>query len=101
MTDEQKDLEYRADQLRMRSEYQRHLLRVAGWDAGMRMALAVVLVVGLLGVVAVGVVNKQAASELSPLVAPLASLAGLAVGYFFGQGSASAPPFDEPTERRE
>jgi Na+/H+ antiporter NhaD/arsenite permease-like protein len=65
----------------------------------MRQFLGVLLVVGLFVVVGVGVVNKQAASELSPLVAPLASLAGIAVGYYFGQGSSPAPDLDEANER--
>ena len=96
METEQQKFDFREEQLKMRAEYQRHLLWVARWDARMRMTLAIILVVGLFGVVAIGVFNEQAATELSPLVAPLAGLAGLAVGYFFGQGSGPPAAIEEP-----
>lgn len=92
------DQEYRTAQLRMRAEFQRHLLHVARWDAWMRMVLAVILVLGLFIVVGVGVVNDRTADQLSPLVAPLAGLAGLAVGHFFSQRPAGNPSLDEPKE---
>jgi hypothetical protein len=98
--DEQAQQKLRYRQLEMRAEYQQHLLNVAKWDAWVRTTLAIILVVGLFVVVGVGVLNSVTAAQLSPLVAPLAGLTGIAVGYFFGQG-AGPPSFEDQGPSRD
>lgn len=90
--------QFRLRQLELKADYQRHLLAVANRDARFRTVLAFILTVGLFLVVGAGVVSQAAASSLSPLVAPLAGLTGIAIGYYFGQGAA-VPKFDEDAAR--
>jgi len=73
--------------------------RVARLDAYMRALLATLLVLGTLGIVFWGVVSGVDAERLAQYVAPIAGLAGLAVGYFFGRTSSDSALLAPPTAR--
>jgi len=60
-------------------------------EANMRACLAGALVVGTLLIVAYGVIAERPAAVLVQYLAPVTGLAGLAVGYFFGQASSGNP----------
>ncbi len=98
MYEDELEQRYRFKQLELKEEYQRHLLNVANRDAQFRTILAFILTVGLFAVVGAGVFSQTTASNLSPLVAPLAGLTGIAIGYYFGQGAAM-PRFDDDSPR--
>jgi membrane protein DedA with SNARE-associated domain len=56
-----------------------------------RLLLAGILIVGTLAVTLIGVWNDMDSQEVAAFVAPISSLAGIAVGYFFGKsGSANS-----------
>jgi hypothetical protein len=69
-----------------------HLSRdVTQLEAYMRAFLAAALVLGTLSIVAYGVIARRPADVLVQYLAPITGLAGLAVGYFFGQSAGGGP----------
>jgi hypothetical protein len=78
------DMAYAAE-LRAFADHQKHLRGVALIEEVMRTVLAAILVIGLIGIIAFGVSNHTDPKDLSLLLSPLAGLAGLALGYFFGR----------------
>ncbi len=71
----------------LNTAYQEHLLWVAKWEAAARIILAFALVFLTIAAAVIAVLQSgdPTGQKVSQLLTPLAALAGIAVGYFFGQ----------------
>jgi hypothetical protein len=65
----------------------RDTYRVERAEGYTRLGLALLLVIGTLGLILFGIGTGIEPERLSQYLSPISGLAGIAVGYFFGRGS--------------